>query len=108
VNRALYLKEYPKAQNEPSVSWEEVKKKLFEEDSQLELAIKELEPEYEIIKQIIQARIEQNISQKELAERIGTKQAHISRLEGGEYNPSLKFLKKVAKGLGKELHITFK
>ena len=32
----------------------------------------------------------------------------ISRLEKGEYNPSLKFLKKLAQGLGKELHIEFK
>jgi len=29
-------------------------------------------------------------------------------LERGNYNPSLSFLKKVAKGLDKELHIDFK
>ncbi|MBA4320515.1 MAG: transcriptional regulator [Flavobacterium sp.] len=91
-----------------SVSWEEVKQQLYEEDPKLEEAVKELEPEYEVIKEVIRARLEQNISQKELAKRIGTQQAHISRLESGEYNPSLKFLKRLAKGLGKELHISFK
>lgn len=54
---------------------------------------------------IISARTEQNITQKELAERLGIKQSNISRLESGNYNPSLDFLKKVAEGLGKELHI---
>lgn len=88
------------------LAWEEYKKEALKDPKILE-AYKELEPEYEIISQIIKARIDQNMSQKELAERIGTKQAHISRLESGEYNPSLKFLKKLAKGLGKKLHITF-
>ncbi|MEQ8187685.1 MAG: helix-turn-helix transcriptional regulator [Candidatus Eremiobacterota bacterium] len=67
-----------------------------------------LEPEYEMVRQIIKARIELNLSQKELANRVGTKQSNISRLEGGNYNPSIQFLKKVAHGLGKELHISFK
>ncbi|MCG8485168.1 MAG: helix-turn-helix transcriptional regulator [Clostridia bacterium] len=69
---------------------------------------KALEPEYEIIKQILKARSELNLTQKELAERIGIKQSNISRLENGNYNPSLDFLKKVAQGLGKELHIEFR
>jgi transcriptional regulator with XRE-family HTH domain len=67
-----------------------------------------LEPEYEIIRQVIQSRSEQNITQKELARRIGIKQSNISRLESGNYNPSLQFLKKVAFGLGKEIHIEFR
>jgi len=69
---------------------------------------KALEPEYEIIKQVIQSRTEQNLTQKELAELIGIKQSNISRLESGNYNPSLEFLKKVASGLGRELHIEFR
>jgi predicted transcriptional regulator len=71
-------------------------------------AYKALEPEYEIIKQILKARSELNITQKELAERVGIKQSNISRLESGNYNPSLDFLKKIASGLGKELHIEFR
>lgn len=67
-----------------------------------------LEPEYEIVRQIILARKELNITQKELAELTGIKQGNISRLEKGTYNPSLNSLKKVAKGLNKELHIEFR
>ena len=70
-------------------------------------AYKDLEPEYEIIRQVIQARIDQNLSQAELAIKAGTKQSNISRLENGNANPSLQFLKKLAASLGKELHIKF-
>ena len=66
-----------------------------------------LEPEYQIIKELIKARNELHLTQAELAKRAKTDQSHISRLEKGTYNPSLKFLKKLAEGLGKELHISF-
>jgi transcriptional regulator with XRE-family HTH domain len=65
-----------------------------------------LRPQYELIEQIIIARTTQGISQKELAERTGTKQSNISRFESGDYNPSLEFMQKLAQGLGKELRIT--
>jgi len=67
-----------------------------------------LTPQYEVIFQIIKERADQHLTQKELAERIGIKQSHISRLESGNYNPSLEFLQKIATGLGKELHIEFR
>ena len=67
-----------------------------------------LEPQYEIIKQLIRERSTQNLTQKDLAERVGLKQSNISRLESGDYNPTLEFLQKIAKGLGKELHIEFR
>ena len=64
--------------------------------------------EYELINQIIDARIENHLTQKQLAELAGTDQARISRLEKGSLNPSLDFIKKIATALGKEVHITFK
>lgn len=92
--------------SENGVSWENLKKELLA-DPDTYREYKALEPEYEVIRQIIKARIEQDLTQAELARLIGTKQSNISRLEGGDYNPSLHFLKRVAKGLGKELHISF-
>ena len=53
-------------------------------------------------------REEKGYSQEELAQKVGTKKSNISRLESGNYNPSLDFLYKIAKGLGKELHIEFR
>lgn len=69
---------------------------------------KALEPEYEIIEQLIRARAEKNLTQKELAEITGIPQGHISRIENGNYNPSLAYLKRLAAGLDKELHVEFR
>ena len=90
------------------MNFEDYKKKAFAADPELYKEYKALEPEYEIIKQVIKARAEQRLTQKDLADRIGVKQSNISRFESGNYNPSLDFLKKIANGLGKEIHIEFK
>ena len=62
---------------------------------------------YDIKREIIKLRLDQGLSQKELADKVGTKQSAISRLESGEYNPSVEFLNKVANALGKELEVKF-
>lgn len=67
-----------------------------------------LTPQYEMISQLIKLRKEQGISQQELARRTGLKQSAVSRLETGNYNPSLAFLERIARGIGKELHIEFR
>jgi predicted transcriptional regulator len=64
-----------------------------------------LTPKYAIIEQIIKERALQSITQKELAKRTGIRQSNISRLENGNYNPSIEFLQKVAAGLGKKIYI---
>lgn len=61
--------------------------------------------EYKIIEEIIKARKERNLTQKGLAKLIGTKQSNISRLESGNYNPSLDFLLKIASAMGKKLEV---
>ena len=53
-----------------------------------------------------QAREEKNMTQKQLAEKIGTRQSNIARLESGNYNPSFQFLQRVAKALDKKLTFT--
>jgi ribosome-binding protein aMBF1 (putative translation factor) len=62
---------------------------------------------YDIKREIIKLRLAQGLSQKDLAIKIGTQQSAISRLESGEYNPSLELLNKVAHALGKELRVKF-
>lgn len=66
-----------------------------------------LEVEYDIINQIIKTRLEQNLTQADLAKKVGTAQSNISRLESGNYNPTLEFLEKIANSLGKKLKISF-
>lgn len=89
-----------------SANLAEIEKELMK-DTEFKREYEKLKPYYEVVSQLIKTRIEQNITQEELAKRIGTKKSCISRLESGNYNPSLKFLQKVADGLGKNMHISF-
>ena len=66
-----------------------------------------LQPEYDLIQVMINARIEQNITQKELSKRTGITQADISRIENGTRNPSLAMVNKIASGLGMQLKLEF-
>lgn len=66
-----------------------------------------LEPVYDIVSAITLARAEQNLTQRELAERCGMRQSAFARLESGNANPTLKTLQQVARGLGKKLRISF-
>lgn len=66
-----------------------------------------LQPEYDLIQAMIDARISQNITQKELSEITGITQADISRIENGTRNPSLAMVKRIAAGLGMQLRLEF-
>lgn len=65
-----------------------------------------LEPEFELIGRIIEKRAQEGLTQKVLAEKMGTKQSAISRFESGKYNPSLAFLYRLADALGVKLKVT--
>ncbi len=82
----------------------------FKKDSLKDPAVKaaydEMETEYKIAAMIIEKRIQEGLTQSELAKKAGTKQSAISRLESGNSNPSISFLKKVAKALHLRLVIS--
>ena len=61
----------------------------------------------DVIRAIVEARIYQNLTQKELFERSGINQADISKIENGTRNPSLNLLKRLADGMGMSLKIEF-
>ena len=86
------------------ISFEEMKSDMLKEE-EFKIEYEKLKPRYEAIEQIIRARKEQNITQAELAKRVGTQKSNISRLESGNYNPSLDFLAKIAESLGKEISV---
>jgi len=86
------------------MKWNDVKK-IINSDPEV---VKELELnaiEYQVVREIIKARKELNLTQEQLAQLVGTKQSNISRLESGEYNPTIEFLSKVAQAMGKTLDI---
>ncbi len=67
----------------------------------------DLEPEYNMMQAIVDARKRSNLTQKELAERTGIDQADISKLENGNANPTLAVLKRLADGMGMVLKLEF-
>lgn len=66
-----------------------------------------IQPEMNVIRALAEARISQNLTQKELARRTGINQADISKLENGTRNPSLSLLKRLAEGMDMVLKIEF-
>jgi len=86
------------------MNWSEAKSIVLKNE-EVKNELKMNEAEYRIIEEIIMARKEKNLTQRDLAELIGTKQSNISRLESGNYNPSLDLLNRIALVVGKELEV---
>ena len=77
------------------------------EDPAFREAYERTRPEFEILHSLVEARIRQNITQKELAARSGIRQSNISRIENGTASPTVATLQALANGLGKKLKIAF-
>lgn len=77
------------------------------QDEEFRKEYQNMQPEFDVIRAIVDARISQNLTQKELAERTGINQADISKLENGTRNPSIKLLKRLAEGMDMVLKIEF-
>lgn len=77
------------------------------EDAEFREEYDNMSPEFDIIRAMVKARKENNITQKELSERTGITQADISRIENGTRNPSLNMIKRLAKGMGMRLKLEF-
>lgn len=75
-------------------------------DEEFKQAYDNLELEYEISLQLIKARLTADLTQEELAKRMGTTQSVIARLESGKSLPSLRTLSQYAKAVGKHLHLS--
>ena len=71
------------------------------EDPEFRAEVEKLDPAY----QVARLRFLRQLSQAELAERVGTKQSSIARLESGKSEPSLSFLRRVVEALGGRLEV---
>ena len=80
--------------------WSEVEKELFTAEE-----IRESKLRVAIIGEIIKARNERNISQRELEQLSGVKQPVISRMEAGGTSPQLDTVLRVLAPLGKTLYV---
>jgi predicted XRE-type DNA-binding protein len=81
-------------------SWEDVRRELYTPEQ-----IRESDLRVAIISELIKARNEKNISQRELEQLSGVKQPIISRMESGTNSPQLDTVLKVLAPLGKTLYV---
>jgi len=80
--------------------WSDVEKEFFTAEE-----IRESRLRVDIIGELIKARNELGLSQKELEQLSGIKQPVISRMESGETSPQLDTILRVLSALGKTLAI---
>lgn len=78
-------------------------KKQWLKDPAIKAEYERLGPEFQLIRHLIEARARAGLTQAQLAERMGTRQAAIARLESGRIQPSLKTLRRYARATGTRL-----
>jgi len=76
------------------------------EDPEVAAAHRRLQPKLELGRQILDLRLQRGWTQRELAQRAGTRQANISRLENAQLNPSVDTLQRIADALGVQLAVS--
>ncbi len=64
-----------------------------------------LEEEFAIAAQLIEARTKANLTQEQVARRMGTTQSVVARLESGHPLPSLRTLRRYASAVGRKVEI---
>jgi DNA-binding XRE family transcriptional regulator len=88
----------------PSAPWSESRAKLHD-DPEVRAAYDALEPEYTLIRELIDLRIKRGLSQRELAKRAGMKQPTLARVESGK-TASLRTLRRVADALNADVRVS--
>lgn len=79
----------------------------FMQDPEFVKEYEAIQPEVNITRAILDARINAGMTQVELSQKSGISQADISRLEKGTRNPSLNLLKRLAEAMDSTLSIEF-
>ncbi len=78
------------------------------QDPEFRAAYDALEDEFALADALIQARGHAELTQEEVARRMGTTQAVVARLESGRVMPSTRPLKRYAQATGTQLQISFR
>ena len=75
-------------------------------DSKYRKEFESQEEEFTIARELIKARLRAGLTQRQLAERMGTKQSVIARMESGRPLPSLRSLQKYAQATQSKIKIS--
>ena len=80
---------------------------IFNNNPAVKAAYNEQEAEFSLVKTMIQARMNAGLTQEQVAERMGTTQSAIARIESGKALPSMKTLTRYAKVLNMRPDVRF-
>jgi len=83
----------------------EIHARRMKESAEYRAAYEDLEGEFELVSALIEARTRANLSQAEVASRMGTTESAVSRLESGRVKPSTRTLERYAHATGHRLSI---
>lgn len=87
--------------------WKEVKRRLLS-DPEVRAHYEELRPQYQVIGEIIRQRQRRQMTQEQLAQRIGTTQSAVARIEAGKANVTIETLERIAEALECSLSFSLK
>lgn len=79
----------------------------WRKDPEFQVAYDALEEEFALAEALIKARADANMTQEEVAVKMGTTQTAIARLESGRSMPSTRTLQRYAKATGTKLRVSF-
>ena len=80
-------------------------KQRFMEDPEFREEYARVDDEFKLIEALVRARTAAKLTQTELAERLGTTQSAVTRLEGGGVSPSFTTLRRYAEATGTRLTV---
>ncbi len=83
-------------------------KKKWLKDSKVKAAYEEHTLEFTVAQKLISERLKVKMTQKDIAEKMGTTQSVIARLESGAQLPTIKTIQRYANALGKYPEIRFR
>ncbi|MFD2845193.1 helix-turn-helix domain-containing protein [Paracoccus cavernae] len=84
----------------------DLRKRLLE-NPEVRTEYAQADAEFSLIEAMITARREARLTQAELAQKIGTTQSAIARLEAGRVSPSITTLRRYAEATGHQLRVSF-
>ncbi|MXZ55804.1 MAG: helix-turn-helix transcriptional regulator [Gammaproteobacteria bacterium] len=88
------------------ITLQELKARLMK-DPQFQKEYEDVDAQFTLVESIIGARLSANLTQTEVAERMGTTQSAIARLEGGWVSPSFATLRRFAEATQTRVQIEF-
>ena len=84
-------------------TWEEFKEKMFEKNKIFELDYKAIEMKYKVVDMLENYLKDNNITQQEFADKIGTTQQMVSKFLTGKVNKNSDFIFKILIVIGAEI-----